>query len=200
MPKNVLFVIRTVNKSWPGLSLERSWRHTLLENIAQGDPETTPLECLDLMMKRLDDILDNELVFNTVFNLALPKAVSMLEFEGEQASKEMLARFDTYRSLFFGNETENKELLRKKMVRILEPMRKAWYEEIAFNRFYVTMNNTFLKVLQHTLVEKVAKELATLFHSAERGGLIGSSIDSFDPALRPIFLNLWHKDYEQSQV
>lgn len=99
------------------------------------------------MMKRLDDILDNELVFNTVFNLALPKAISMIEFEGEQASKEMLARFETYRDLFFTNETENKELLRKKMVRILEPMRKAWYEEIAYNRFYVTMNNTFLKVL-----------------------------------------------------
>ncbi len=88
----------------------------------------------------------------------------------------MLARFDTYRELFFKYEGENKELLRKKMVRLLEPMRKSWYQEIAFNRFYITMNNTFLKVLQHTLIQKVAKELATLFFSAEQGGLTGGAI------------------------
>ncbi len=78
----MLFVIRTVNKSWPGLSLEESWRHTLVENIARGDPERNPLGSLEVLMNPLADILDNELVFNTVFDQALPKAVSMIEFEG----------------------------------------------------------------------------------------------------------------------
>ena len=132
--KNVLFVIRTLNKSWAGLSLEAGWKHILLENIAQQQKDENPLSSLEAMMAPIGDILDSELVFNAVFEQALPKAVSKVN-GGREAHKEALARFERYRNLFFENEGENKELLRKKLVRQLEPMRRPWYQEIAFNKF-----------------------------------------------------------------